>query len=199
MTMRLRWRAATVFSSWSMRGRSDTKRNKSRNSNAPSRPSAFRWRKTSKIMTRLSPPSSLRSLEPLSAPRNRSRKSKNYWGRSRYSRKSSVCPLILNHHIELRNISNISDKVTEVGEKLIQFRIMKAEEPDLQTKFNAFQDEIVQIGSIDFETDVSQQFGKYLPSLIKCRSKNQRNQRKAPRGKHESLCIEEEGRERAAG
>jgi hypothetical protein len=37
---------------------------------------------------------------------------------------------------------------------------MKAEEPDLQTKFNAFQDEIVQIGSIDFETDVSQQFGK---------------------------------------
>lgn len=107
--------------------------------------------------------------------------------------------MILNHHIELRNISNISDKVTEVGEKLIQFRIMKAEEPDLQTKFNAFQDEIVQIGSIDFETDVSQQFGKYLPSLIKCRSKNQRNQRKAPRGKHESLCIEEEGRERAAG
>jgi hypothetical protein len=50
--------------------------------------------------------------------------------------------------------------VSEVGEKLIQFRIMKAEEPDLQTKFNAFQDEIVQIGSIDFETDVSQQFGK---------------------------------------
>lgn len=42
---------------------------------------------------------------------------------------------------------------------MIQFRIMKAEEPDLQTKFNAFQDEIVQIGQIDFETDVSQQFG----------------------------------------
>jgi len=58
--------------------------------------------------------------------------------------------------IELRNISNIADKVTEVGEKLIQFRIMKAEEPDLQTKFNAFQDEIVQIGAIDFETEISQ-------------------------------------------
>jgi hypothetical protein len=46
--------------------------------------------------------------------------------------------------------------VTEVGEKLIQFRIMKAEEPDLQTKFNAFQDEILQIGAIDFETEISQ-------------------------------------------
>ena len=175
MTMRPRWPAATVFSNWSMRGRSDIRRNKSRNSSEPSRPCAFRWRKTSKIMTRPSPPSSLRSLEPLSAPRSRSRKSKNFWGRSRSSRKSSVCPLIINHFLELRNISNISDKVTEVGEKLIQFRIMKAEEPDLQTKFNAFQDEIVQIGSIDFETDVSQQFGKYLPNLIKSRPKNQRN------------------------
>ena len=89
--------------------------------------------------------------------------------------------------------------MTEVGEKLIQFRIMKAEEPDLQTKFNAFQDEIVQIGSIDFETDVSQQFGKYLPILIMYRPKNQRNQREAPRGQHEPLRSEEEGRKRATG
>ena len=39
---------------------------------------------------------------------------------------------------ELRQIFNISDKVTEVGERLIQFRIMKAEEPDLQAKYNHF-------------------------------------------------------------
>ena len=83
--------------------------------------------------------------------------------------------------LELRNISNIADKVTEVGEKLIQFRIMKAEEPDLQTKFNAFQDEIVQIGSIDFETDISQQFGKFIDILHFFRLKNKRDQRKAYR------------------
>lgn len=33
---------------------------------------------------------------------------------------------VLKKIFELRNISNISDKVTEVGEKLIQFRIMKS-------------------------------------------------------------------------
>lgn len=97
MTMRPRWRAATVCFSWSMRGRRDTRRNKNRNSSVPSKPSDFRWKRTSKIMTRPSLPSSLRSLGLLSAPRNRSRKSKNFWGRSRYSRKSSVCFLILNH------------------------------------------------------------------------------------------------------
>jgi hypothetical protein len=58
---------------------------------------------------------------------------------------------------------------------------MKAEEPDLQTKFNAFQDEIVQIGSIDFETDISQQFGKIYSNFTLFRLKNKRDQRKAYR------------------
>jgi hypothetical protein len=97
MTMRPRWPVDTVFFSWSMRGRSGTRRNKSRNSSVPSRLSGFRWRRTFKIMMRQSLPSSLRSLGLLSEPRSRSRKSKNFLGKSRSSRKSSVRPSILNH------------------------------------------------------------------------------------------------------
>lgn len=51
--------------------------------------------------------------------------------------------------------------MTEVGEKLIEYRLMKAEEPDITSKFNSFQEEIIQIGAIDFETDISAMFGKY--------------------------------------
>ena len=44
-----------------------------------------------------------------------------------YSRKYSVTIFCsFDRVLELRNITNISDKVTEVGEKLIQFRIMKS-------------------------------------------------------------------------
>lgn len=78
MIMRPRWPAATVFFSWSMRGKSDTRRNKNRNSSVPSRLYGFRWRRTFKIMMRPSLPSSLKSLGLLSAPRSRSKKSKNF-------------------------------------------------------------------------------------------------------------------------
>lgn len=44
---------------------------------------------------------------------------------------------------------------------MIEYRLMKAEEPDITSKFNSFQEEIIQIGAIDFETDISAMFGKY--------------------------------------
>jgi hypothetical protein len=37
---------------------------------------------------------------------------------------------------------------------------MKADEPDLQAKYNHFQEEIIKIGTIDFESDISTLFGK---------------------------------------
>lgn len=49
----------------------------------------------------------------------------------------------------------MSDKVTEVGEKVIQLRIMKAEEPSVQAKYSHFQEEVVKMGTIDFEGDLS--------------------------------------------
>ena len=69
-------------------------------------------------------------------------------------------------YVELRQISNVSDKVTEVGERLIEFRIMKADEPDIVAKYNHFQEEIISIGSIDFESDVSSEFGKVSHSFL---------------------------------
>lgn len=72
---------------------------------------------------------------------------------------------VLKKIFELRQISNVSDKVTEVGERLIQFRIMKSEEPDIVSKYNHFQEEIIQIGAIDFEQDISTLFDAKIREL----------------------------------
>lgn len=98
--------------------------------------------------------------EPRREHRSKSKKNKISLRKCKYWREYSVTHKNNNLYIELRQISNVSDKVTEVGEKLIEYRLMKSEEPDITSKFNSFQEEIIQIGAIDFESDISAMFGK---------------------------------------